>query len=83
MGAMSHTERVKLMLRTRRAVCAQAFRDAHMSAARNRVGDLRKKGWVIDSKHQCQDANHRHDTYQIEYRLISEPGLGQQSIRID
>ncbi len=83
MAAMSHTERVKLMLRGRRAVCAQAFRDARMSAARNRVGDLRKKGWVIDSKHQCQDANHRHDTYQIEYRLISEPGLGQQSMRMD
>ncbi len=77
MGARSHTERVKLMLRGRRAVCAQAFRDAHMSAARNRVGDLRKKGWVIDSKHICQDANHRHDTRQIEYRLIAEPGFGQ------
>ncbi len=47
---MTHTERVKQMLRTRRAVCATAFLEAHMPAARNRVGDLRKLGWVIDSK---------------------------------
>ncbi len=83
MPAMTHTERVKLLLRTRRAVCAVTFHEAKMSAARNRVGDLRKKGWVIDSKHQCQDSNHHHDTYQIEYRLISEPGLGQQSMQVD
>ena len=74
---MTHTERVKLMLRTRRAVCATSFLDAQMPAARNRVGDLRRDGWVIDSKHRCQDANHRHATYQIEYRLISEAGSGQ------
>ncbi len=83
MAAMSHTERVKSMLRTRRAVCATSFLAVNMPAARNRVGDLRKKGWVINSKHQCQDANHRHDTYQIEYRLISEPGSGQQSMRME
>ncbi|KKN15593.1 hypothetical protein LCGC14_0984430 [marine sediment metagenome] len=46
----------------------------NMPAARNRVEDLRRKDWVIDSKHQCQDANHAHDTRQIEYRLIAEPG---------
>ena len=77
---MTHTERVKQMLRTRRAVCATSFLAANMPAARNRVGDLRRKDWVIDSEHRCQDANHHHDTYQIEYRLISEPGAGQQSM---
>ena len=77
---MTHTERVIQMLRTRRAVCATSFIDAHMPAARNRVGDLRRLGWVIDSSAVCQDANHRHDTRQIEYRLISEPGAGQQSM---
>lgn len=71
---MTHTERVKTMLRTRRAVCATSFLAASMPAARNRVGDLRKKGWLIDSKHRCQDSNHEHRTYQIEYRLIAEPG---------
>ena len=74
---MTHTERVKQMLRTRRAVCATSFLAANMPAARNRVGDLRRKDWLIDSEHQCQDANHAHDTRQIEYKLISEPGMGQ------
>ncbi len=74
---MTHTERVKMMLRTRRAVCATTFLEANMPAARNRVGDLRRDGWVIDSKHRCQDANHAHETRQIEYRLIAEPGAGQ------
>ena len=77
---MTHTERVKQMLRTRRAVCATTFLEAHMPAARNRVGDLRRDGWVIDSKHRCQDADHRHDTRQIEYRLISEAGSGQMML---
>lgn len=74
---MTHTERVKAMLRTRRAVCATSFLAVNMPAARNRVGDLRKAGWVIDSTHTCQDANHWHQTRQIEYRLIAEPGSGQ------
>ncbi len=74
---MTHTERVKMMLRTRRAVCATTFLEANMPAARNRVGDLRRDGWVIDSSRRCQDANHAHETRQIEYRLISEPGGGQ------
>lgn len=74
---MTHTERVKAMLRTRRAVCATSFLAANMPAARNRVGDLRTLGWVIDSSHVCQDANHHHDTRQIEYRLVAEPGMGQ------
>jgi len=82
MAAMTHTERVKSMLRTRRAVCATSFLAVNMPAARNRVGDLRKTGWVIDSKHMCQDANHKHLTRQIEYRLISEPGGGQQKMMI-
>ena len=80
---MIQKERVKMMLRTRRAVCATSFLAANMPAARNRVGDLRRKGWLIDSKHQCQDANHVHDTYQIEYRLVAEPGLWQQKMRIE
>ena len=77
---MTHTERVKLMLRTRRAVCATSFLEAQMPAARNRVGDLRKLGWMIDSTRRCQDSNHRHATRQIEYRLISEAGSGQMTL---
>lgn len=73
MPAMTHTERVMSMLRTRRAVCATTFWAEHLPTARNRIGELRKAGWIIDSKHRCQDANHHHDTYQIEYRLIAEP----------
>ncbi len=76
----THYEQVKAMLRARRTVCATTFWAEHLPTARNRIGELRRKGWVIESKHRCQNSNHVHDTRQIEYRLISEPGAGQQSM---
>ncbi len=53
--------------------CANVFYKHAYPTARNRIGELRAEGWIIETVRYC--TWHYHAGNVVAYRLVAEPGV--------
>jgi hypothetical protein len=68
----TQVSRVERQLIDNTVVCATTFLEQRMPRAAVAVHRLRRAGFVIVSE-PCDDNTHRHESRQIQYRLVATP----------
>ena len=74
---LTQKERVLRMLQSHGSVCNSLFLDAHLYTFRNRIGELRRQGCVIETL-PCDSPLHEHKDKQWRYVLsVGQMPLGE------